>query len=100
MLPVVKYLLARLVLFVLAVTLLGVVGFSAEVALIGGLLISALLAYVLLPRLRDASTAAIVARVQARRERREARRDDDALVEDALEDARADQTLREPDRRG
>ncbi len=100
MLPVVKYLLARLVLFVLAVTLLGVVGFRAEVALIAGLLISALLAYVLLPRLRDASTAAIVARVQARRERREARRDDDALVEDALEDARADQTLREPDRRG
>ncbi len=99
MLPVVKYLLARLVLFVLAVTLLGVVGFSAEVALIGGLLISALMAYVLLPRLRDASTAAIVARVQARRERREARRDDDALVEDALEDAQGDETLREPDRR-
>jgi hypothetical protein len=98
-LPVVKYLLARLVLFVLAVTLLGVVGFSAEVALIGGLLISALMAYVLLPRLRDASTAAIVARVQARRERREARRDDDALVEDALEDAQGDETLREPDRR-
>ncbi len=96
MLPVVKYLLARLVLFVLAVTVLGVVGFRAEVALIGGLLVSALLAYVLLPRLRDASTAAIVERMQARRARRSARLDEDALVEDT----QVGETLREPDRQG
>ena len=77
----VKYLLARLVLFVLAVTVLGVVGFRAEVALIGGLLVSALLAYVLLPRLRDASTAAIVERMQARRARRASSRWTIATVE-------------------
>jgi hypothetical protein len=87
--------LARLVLFVLAVTVLGVAGFRAEVALIGGLLISALLSYVLLRRLRDASTAAIVERVQARQARRSVRLDEDTLVEDA----QSGQTSPEPDRR-
>ncbi len=83
--------LARLVLFVLAVTLLGVLGAGRELALVGGLLISALLAYVLLGRLRDASSVAIVDRVQARAARRRAARaDDDAIYEDALVDAQAD----------
>jgi hypothetical protein len=87
-LPVIKYMLARLVLFVLAVTLLGVLGAGRELALVGGLLISALLAYVLLGRLRDASTVVIVDRVQARTaRRRSARADEDALYEDALIDA-------------
>ncbi len=86
-LPVIKYMLARLVLFVLAVTLLGVLGAGRELALVGGLLISALLAYVLLGRLRDASTLAIVDRVQTRHARRRAARaDEDALYEDALVD--------------
>jgi len=81
---VIKYMLARLVLFVLAVTLLGVLGASRELALIGGLLISALLAYVLLGRLRDASTVVIVDRVRTRSARRRAARvDEDALYEDA-----------------
>jgi Protein of unknown function (DUF4229) len=88
---VIKYMLARLVLFVLAVTLLGLLGAGREIALIGGLLISALLAYVLLSRLRDASTVAIVDRVQARAARRRAARaDEDALYEDAVVDAQAD----------
>jgi len=87
-LPVIKYMLARVVLFVLAVTLLGVLGASRELALVGGLLISALLAYVLLGRLRDASTVVIVDRVQGRAARRRAARvDEDALYEDALIDA-------------
>jgi hypothetical protein len=90
-LPVIKYMLARLVLFVLAVTLLGVLGAGREIALLGGLLISALVSYVLLRRLRDASTIAIVDRVQARTERRRAARvDDDALYEDAQVDAQVD----------
>jgi hypothetical protein len=92
-LPVIKYVLARLVLFVLAVTLLGVLGAGRELALVGGLLISALLAYVLLGRLRDASTVAIVDRVQTRTARRRAARaDEDALYEDALVDAQLHDT--------
>jgi hypothetical protein len=88
---VIKYMLARLVLFVLAVAVLGLLGAGREIALIGGLLISALLAYVLLSRLRDASTVAIVDRVQARAARRRAARaDEDALYEDAVVDAQAD----------
>jgi hypothetical protein len=96
---VVKYMLARLVLFVLAVTLLGVLGFSREIALIGGLLVSALLAYVLLGRLRDASSAVIVQRVQARAERRRAARvDEDAIYEDALVDTQpGDVQTQEPE---
>ncbi len=83
--------LARLVLFVLAVTVLGVLGASRELALIGGLLVSVLLSYVLLRRLRDAATIALVDRVQARTERRRAARgDEDALIEDAQVDAQAD----------
>ena len=91
--------LARFVLFVLAVTLLGVLGFSREIALIGGLLVSALLAYVLLGRLRDASSAVIVQRVQARAERRRAARgDEDALYEDALVDTQpGDVQTQEPE---
>jgi hypothetical protein len=90
-LPVIKYMLARLVLFVLAVTLLGVLGAGRELALVGGLLISALLAYVLLGRLRDASTVVIVDRTQARAARRRAARvDEDALHEDAVVDAETD----------
>jgi hypothetical protein len=89
--PVIKYMLARVVLFVLAVTLLGVLGAGREIALIGGLLISALLAYVLLGRLRDASTAVIVDRVQNRAARRRAARvDEDALYEDAVVDDESD----------
>ena len=88
--------LVRLVLFVAAVTLLGVLGAGRELALVGGLLISALLSYVLMQRLRDAATVAIVDRVQARTERRRAARvDEDALVEDA----QVDEALHEADRR-
>ena len=88
--------LVRLVLFVAAVTLLGVLGAGRELALVGGLLISALLSYVLMRRLRDAATIAIVDRVQARTERRRAARvDEDALIEDA----QVDEAGREAERR-
>jgi hypothetical protein len=91
---VVKYMLVRLVLFVAAVTLLGVLGAGREIALVGGVLISALLSYVLMRQMRDAATIAIVDRVQARRERRrEARVDEDTLIEDAQVDE-----ARQPDR--
>ncbi len=92
----VKYMLVRIVLFVAAVTLLGVLGAGRELALVGGLLISALLSYVLMRRLRDDATVAIVDRVQARKDRRRAARvDEDTLVEDG----QVDGALREADRR-
>jgi hypothetical protein len=95
-LPVVKYMLVRLVLFVASVTLLGVLGAGRELALVAGLLISALLSYVLARPLRDAATIAIVDRVQARTERRRAARvDEDALIEDA----QVDEAVRETERR-
>ncbi len=88
--------LVRIVLFVAAVTLLGVLGAGRELALVGGLLISALLSYVLMRRLRDDATVAIVDRVQARKDRRRAARvDEDTLVEDG----QVDGALREADRR-
>ncbi len=100
MLPLVKYMLLRLVLFVVAVKLLGVLGAGRELALIGGVLISALLSYVLMRRMRDAATVALVDRVQARSERRRAARvDEDALVEDSQVDAQSDGALHEADRR-
>jgi hypothetical protein len=89
-LPVVKYFLARLVLFVLAVVVLGLLGAGRVLALFGGLVISVMLSYVLLRRLRDPATAAIAERVQARQERRAAHPDEDELFEDAQVDAGLD----------
>ncbi len=89
-LPVVKYFLARLVLFVLAVVVLGLLGAGRVLALFGGLAISVILSYVLLRRLRDPATAAIAERVQARQERRAAHPDEDELFEDAQVDAGMD----------
>jgi membrane protein implicated in regulation of membrane protease activity len=91
-LAVVKYFLARLVLFAAVVAVLALLGAGRLLALVGGVLISALLSYLLLRRLRDASTIAIVDGVQGRMQRRAARGDEDALVEDeqverALRDA-------------
>ncbi len=84
----IKYVLARFVLFLLSVTVLGVLGARFELALLGGLLVSLLLSYVLLRPWRDAATVAIVDRVQARTERRRAAlADEDALVEDAQVEA-------------
>lgn len=84
----IRYTLARLVLFVLAVTVLGVLGAGREVALLAGLVVSVLLSYVLLRPWRDAATVAIVDRARARSERRRAAlADEDALVEDAQVDA-------------
>ena len=99
MLPLVKYVLLRLALFVVAVTLLGVLGAGRELALVGGVLISALLSYVLMRRMRDAATVAVVDRVQARSERRRAARvDEDALYEDALVDTQpGDVQTQEPE---
>ena len=84
----IRYTLARLVLFVLAVTVLGVLGAGREIALLAGLVVSVLLSYVLLRPWRDAATVAIVDRARARSERRRAAlADEDALVEDAQVDA-------------
>jgi hypothetical protein len=86
---VVTYFLARLVLFVLAVVVLGVVGAGPVLALFGGLVISVLLSYLLLGRLREPATAAVGERVRARQERRAAHPDEDELFEDAAVDAQA-----------
>jgi hypothetical protein len=81
-LPILKYGLARLVVFVVSVTVLGLVGFHREVALLGGLLISALLSYVLLRRWRDPATAAVADRIERRQHHRATRAEEDALIED------------------
>ena len=86
MLPVLKYLIARIVLFVAASAVLWFLGAGEVVALFGGLLVSLLLTYLFLGRLREPATAAIVERVEGRAGRRAAREDEDALVEDALVD--------------
>ena len=88
MLPVLKYLIARIALFVAASAVLWFLGFGQVIALFGGLFISLLLTYLFLGRLREPATAAVVERVEGRTRRRAAREDEDALVEDALvEDA-------------
>jgi hypothetical protein len=100
-LPVVRYFLARLVLFVLAVVVLGLVGAGPLLALFGGLLISVLLSYVLLRRLREPANAAVAERLRARQERRAAQPDEDELVEDAqVDDALHDDSLSDGERRG
>jgi hypothetical protein len=91
---VVTYFLARLVVFVAAVVVLGLVGAGRWLALFGGLLVSLLLSYVLLHRLRDQATAAIAERIRARTARRAEHPDEDELVEDALVD-RADREAAE-----
>ena len=101
----VKYFLARLVLFLACAAVLALLGAGGLVALVGGLFVSLLLSYVLLRRLRDAATIAIAERVQSRTERRAASADEDALIEDAQvdealrEDRRSGEALQEGDRR-
>jgi Protein of unknown function (DUF4229) len=94
-LPVVRYFLARLALFVLAVVVLGLLGAGRVVALFGGLLISVLLSYLLLRRLRDPANAVLAERLQARQERRAAHVDDELV-----EDSQVDDALRDGERRG
>ena len=97
----VRYFLARLALFVLAVVVLGLLGAGRVVALFGGLLISVLLSYVLLRRLREPANAAVAERLRARQERRGAQPDEDELVEDAqVDDALHDDSLSDGERRG
>ena len=94
MLAVGTYLLARLGLFAACAVVLDLLGAAPIVALLGGLVISLLLSYLLLRRLRVPATAAIAERVQARAERRAAQPDEDVLIEDA----QVDEILREGDR--
>jgi hypothetical protein len=97
---VVRYFLARLVLFVLAVVVLGLLGAGRVVALFGGLVISVLLSYLLLRRLRDPANAVIAERLQARQERRAAQPDEDELIEDAQVDDALRGELHDGERRG
>jgi hypothetical protein len=100
---VVKYFLARLVLFLACSAVLALLGAGRLAALVGGLFVSLLLSYVLLRRLRDAASIAIAERVQSRTERR-ASADEDALIEDAQvdeslrADPRSGESLQEGDR--
>jgi membrane protein implicated in regulation of membrane protease activity len=99
-LPVVRYFLARLALLVLAVAVLGLLGAGPVVALFGGLVISMLLSYLLLRRLRDPANAAIAERLQARQERRAAHPDEDELIEDSQVDDALRGELHDGERRG
>ncbi|HVN12589.1 MAG TPA: DUF4229 domain-containing protein [Kineosporiaceae bacterium] len=94
MLPVATYFLARLVLFAGCAVVLRLLGAGPFLALVGGLLTSLLLSYVLLRRLREPATAAVAERMQARTARRATQVDEDALIEDA----QVDEVLRERDR--
>ena len=94
-LPVVTYFLARLVLFALAAVALGLLGAGPLVAVVGGLLISVMLSYLLLGRLRGPATAAVAARMEARQQRRAAHPDEDEIFEDAV----VDDALRDGDQR-
>lgn len=100
MLPVLTYSLARIALFVAAAAALWLVGAGPVLALAGGLLVSLLLSYVLLGRLREPATAAIAARVQARTSRRVARGEEDELLEDRLVDERLAEERAPEDRPG
>ena len=81
----VKYSVVRLALFVAAMGVLALLGAGLELALLGGVVISALLSYVLMKRMRDAATIAIVDRVQARTERRRAARvDEESILDEGL----------------
>ena len=101
----VKYFLARLVLFLLCAAVLALIGAGPLLALVGALFVSLLLSYVLLRRLRDAATVVVADRMQSRMERRAAPLDEDALIEDAQvdealrEDGHRDDALPEGDRR-
>jgi Protein of unknown function (DUF4229) len=99
-LAVVRYFLARLALFVLAVAVLGLLGAGPVVALFGGLLMSVLLSYLLLGRLRDPANAAVAERLRSRQERRAAQVDEDELIEDAQVDRALRDELRDGERSG
>ncbi len=60
--PVVGYTSARLVLFILTAILLALLGMQGVGLLLVALLVSGLLSYVLLTRMRDAMSAAVVSR--------------------------------------
>jgi hypothetical protein len=60
--PVVGYTSARLVLFILTAIVLALLGMHGVGLLLVALLVSGLLSYVLLTRMRDAMSAAVVAR--------------------------------------
>jgi hypothetical protein len=93
---VVTYFLARLVLFVVVAAVLVLLGAGPVVAVGGGLLISVMLSYLVLGRLREPATAAVAARLEARRARRAAHPDEDEVFEDAV----VDEALRDGERRG
>jgi Protein of unknown function (DUF4229) len=64
--PFVVYTSARLVLFILVATVLALLGMQGILLLMVALVVSGLLSYVLLSRLRDAVSAAVVARTSGR----------------------------------
>lgn len=64
--PVIVYTSARLALFIVVATLLAIAGMQGILLLMVALVVSGLLSYVLLSRLRDAVSAAVVGRVEGR----------------------------------
>jgi hypothetical protein len=86
--PLLKYTVLRLALFVASMWLLYLLGAGVLVAVIGAAVLSFLLSYVLLRGPRDQLAAVIARRAERRRLRRPSAADQDAAVEDAADDAR------------
>ncbi len=84
--PVVKYSLARLVLFVVSLAVLAWAGAGPFVAVVGAALVSMLLSYVLLRSMRDQVSRQLSDRMARRLDRVAAVREDES-VEDAVQDA-------------
>jgi hypothetical protein len=99
-LPLLKYSVMRLALFVAAMALLYVIGIQALLPnLLGAGVISLLLSYLLLRRPREELSQQIAGRVEARLKdpERKSRIAEDAEIEDAAaEELRADRTTDQP----
>jgi Protein of unknown function (DUF4229) len=90
MVPLLKYSVMRLALFVAVLGILAVLGAGPLLAVIGAALVSMLLSYVLLRGTRDELATTIADRVQRRTEDRVAGVvDEDTAIEDAAADAHA-----------
>jgi hypothetical protein len=98
-LPVLKYTVLRLTLFVAALCGLLGIGASPLTSLVLGVLISAALSYLLLRRQRAEMTAALAERLERRRTTPRAPGRDEAAEDEKAEDASAGQSQPEPEQR-
>jgi membrane protein implicated in regulation of membrane protease activity len=88
-LPLLKYTVLRLALFIGAIWALTLLGASPLVALIGAAVVSFLLSYLLLRGPREQLAEQIAGRIERRRTRGPSAVDQDAAIEDAVADRAA-----------